>query len=59
MLPTLIVIGLAVVAVILLMGIWNMAKGGSPNRSQTFMRFRVLAQFIVIILVMGALYFAT
>ena len=55
----LIVLGLAVVTVILFMGIWNMAKGGSPNRSQTFMRFRVLAQFVVIIIVMGALYFSS
>ncbi len=55
----LIVLGLAVVSVILFLGIWNMAKGGSPNRSQTFMRFRVLAQFLVLILVMGALYFSS
>ena len=52
-------VALAVVAVILFIGIWNMAKGGSPNRSQTFMRFRVLAQFAAIILVMTALYFSS
>jgi len=57
MLPVLIAIGLVIVAIILMFGIWNMAKGGSPNRSQKFMRLRVLAQFIVLILVMGALYF--
>lgn len=53
----LIAVALAVVTIILFLGIWNMAKGGSPNRSQTFMRFRVLAQFVVIILVMITLYF--
>lgn len=53
----LIAVALAAVTIILFLGIWNMAKGGSPNRSQTFMRFRVLAQFIVIVLVMIALYF--
>ena len=53
------IIALGVVAVILAMGIWNMAKGGSPNRSQKLMRLRVIAQFVAIIVVMGALYFST
>ena len=51
--------GMLVVAVILTMGIWNMAKGGSPNRSQKLMRLRILAQFIAVILVMAALYYST
>ena len=53
------ILGMIVVAVILTMGIWNMAKGGSPNRSQKLMRLRILAQFIAVILVMAALYFST
>ena len=52
-------IGMLVVAVILAMGIWNMAKGGSASRSQKLMRYRILAQFIAVILVMITLYFST
>ena len=47
---------LAAVAVILLLGLWNMMRGGSPNRSQTLMRMRVLFQFLALIAVMGALW---
>ena len=49
---------LAVVAVILFMGLWNMFRGGegSGNRSQTLMRARVIAQFIAIIVILGALF---
>lgn len=52
-------IGMLVVAVILAMGIWNMAKGGSASRSQKLMRYRILAQFVAVILVMTTLYFST
>jgi len=52
-------IGMLVVAVILAMGIWNMAKGGSASRSQKLMRYRIAAQFIAVILVMTTLYFST
>lgn len=53
----LIPIALAVVTVILLVGLWNMMRGGSSSTSQNLMRARVLAQFAAIILVMGALWF--
>jgi hypothetical protein len=48
-----------VVAVILFLGLWNMFKGGegSGNRSQTLMRARVIAQFVAIVVIMGALFF--
>lgn len=49
---------LAAVAVILFMGLWNMMRGGSAGRSQTLMRMRILFQFIAVIVVMAALYFA-
>ena len=39
------------------MGLWNMVKGGSPNTSQTLMRARVIAQFVAIVLILGALFF--
>ena len=51
--------GMLVVSIVLAMGIWNMAKGGSPSRSQKLMRLRILFQFIAVILVMAALYFST
>jgi len=50
---------MAAVAVILFLGLWNMAKGGSPSRSQKLMRLRILFQFVAVILVMAALYFTT
>jgi hypothetical protein len=51
-------VALAAVAVVLLLGLWNMMRGGDPGRSQTLMRWRVGLQFVAIIIVMAALYFA-
>jgi hypothetical protein len=51
-------IAVGVVLVILLAGLWNMMRGGSPNRSQNLMRWRVIAQFAAIIVAMGALWLA-
>ena len=45
-------IALAAVAVVLAMGLWNMMRGGSPSRSQNLMRWRVLLQFIAIVVIM-------
>jgi hypothetical protein len=42
----------AAVAIVLLLGLVNMMRGGSPNRSQNLMRLRVLLQFIAVVLVM-------
>lgn len=52
-------VAMFVVAVILAIGIWNMAKGGSASRSQKLMRLRIAAQFIAVIVVMTTLYFTT
>ncbi len=49
---------LAAVVTVLLLGLWNMLRGGSPNTSQRLMRWRVVLQFIAIILVMTAIYLA-
>jgi Hypoxia induced protein conserved region len=50
-------IALAAVATMLLLGLWNMVMPrGSPNTSQTLMRWRVVLQFIALCLVMAALY---
>ncbi len=45
------------VAIVLLLGLWNMLRGGSPNTSQRLMRLRVLLQFGAILLMMAAIYF--
>ncbi len=45
-------IAVGAVAMVLLLGLINMMKGGSPNRSQNLMRLRVLLQFVAIIITM-------
>lgn len=45
-------IAIGAVAVVLLLGLTNMMRGGSPNASQKLMRLRVLLQFIAIIVIM-------
>jgi ABC-type nickel/cobalt efflux system permease component RcnA len=45
------------VAVVLLLGLWNMLRGGSANRSQTLMRWRVVLQFLAILIMMAGLWF--
>lgn len=51
------VIAVAVVAVILFLGLWNMFKGGDGNRSQMLMRARVIAQAVALVVILGALFF--
>jgi hypothetical protein len=47
-----IVVALMAVSIVLVLGLWNMTKGGSPNRSQSLMRLRVLLQAVAILVVM-------
>ena len=49
---------LAAVVLVLLLGLWNMLRGGSPNLSQKLMRWRVVLQFIALCIVMAAIYLA-
>jgi hypothetical protein len=51
-------IAIGAVFIVLLLGLWNMMRGGSANKSQMFMRWRVGLQFVAIILMMTALYFS-
>jgi len=44
------------VAIVLGMGLVNMMRGGSPNRSQSLMRMRVLFQFIAIVVIMATIW---
>jgi hypothetical protein len=45
-------IAIGAVAVVLILGLANMARGGSPHKSQKLMRLRVLLQFIAIVVIM-------
>lgn len=44
------------VAVVLVLGLWNMMRGGSSSTSQKLMRWRVGLQFVAIVILMSALY---
>ena len=44
------------VALVLLLGLVNMMRGGSPNTSQKLMRLRVLLQFVAIVIAMLAVW---
>jgi NADH:ubiquinone oxidoreductase subunit 6 (subunit J) len=45
-------IAVIAVAVVLVFGLVNMMRGGSPQTSQKLMRLRVLMQFVAIIIIM-------
>jgi hypothetical protein len=49
-------IALVAVAFVLLLGLINMMRGGSPDTSQRLMRLRVLLQFVAIVVAMAALW---
>lgn len=44
------------VAMVLLLGLINMMRGGSPDRSQKLMRLRVLLQFVAIVAIMATIW---
>ena len=46
---------LGAVALVLMLGLANLARGGSPQRSQALMRWRVGLQFIALCLVLGTI----
>ena len=45
-------IAIGAVAVVLVLGLVNMMRGGSANTSQKLMRLRVLLQFVAIVIIM-------
>jgi NADH:ubiquinone oxidoreductase subunit 6 (subunit J) len=45
-------IAIGAVAIVLLLGLVNMMRGGSPHLSQRLMRLRVLMQFIALVVIM-------
>jgi len=52
-------VAMAAVVAVLLLGLWNMMRGGSASTSQKLMRWRVGLQFVALLLVMAVLYFAS
>nr|WP_279292520.1 twin transmembrane helix small protein [Methylobacterium goesingense] len=53
---TLVLLACVAVAVVLVLGLFNMMRGGSANLSQKLMRLRVLLQFLAIIFIMGVVW---
>lgn len=49
-------IAIGAVVVVLLMGLVNMMRGGDQNRSQKLMRWRVILQFVAIVLIMATIW---
>jgi hypothetical protein len=49
-------VAIAAVAFVLVLGLLNMMRGGSPHTSQRLMRLRVLLQFVAIVIAMTALW---
>jgi hypothetical protein len=49
-------VAVGAVALVLLLGLLNMMRGGSPSRSQHLMRLRVLLQFVAIVITMLAVW---
>jgi len=49
-------IAVAAVALVLVLGLFNMMRGGSPNTSQRLMRLRVLLQFVAIVIAMATIW---
>jgi hypothetical protein len=47
---------IAAVAVVLVLGLVNMMRGGSPHVSQRLMRLRVLLQAIALVIIMVAIW---
>lgn len=41
------------VLIVLLLGLWNMMRGTSPNLSQKLMRWRVGLQFVAILIILA------
>ncbi|WP_069305722.1 twin transmembrane helix small protein [Methylobrevis pamukkalensis] len=52
----LIPIALGAVLLVLLMGLFNMMRGGNANLSQKLMRWRVGLQFVAVVVVMTAVW---
>lgn len=53
---SLVPVAVGAVAIVLLLGLANMPRGGSPSTSQNLMRLRVVLQFIAILAILGIMW---
>jgi ABC-type nickel/cobalt efflux system permease component RcnA len=53
---TLVPVAVGAVAVVLVLGLANMLRGGSANTSQKLMRLRVVLQFVAILVILFVLW---
>ncbi|MEW5420714.1 twin transmembrane helix small protein [Amorphus sp. 3PC139-8] len=51
-------VAIIAVFVVLLLGLVNLIRGGSSNRSQMLMRWRVILQFVAIVIIVVTIYLA-
>ncbi len=51
-------VAVLLVFIVLCFGLYNMLRGTNPNMSQKLMRWRVGLQFLAVIILMAAIYFA-
>jgi hypothetical protein len=56
LLPYAVPVATGAVAIVLLFGLANMLRGGDGNTSQKLMRWRVILQFIAVIVIMGVIW---
>jgi hypothetical protein len=49
-------VAIGAVAIVLVMGLVNMMRGGSPNTSQKLMRWRVGLQFVAVVIIVIAIW---
>ena len=50
-------LAIGAVGLVLVLGLVNMARGGSPQKSQKLMRLRVLLQFVAIVVILVTILF--
>jgi hypothetical protein len=44
------------VVIVLLLGLLNMMRGGSPDTSQRLMQLRVMLQFVAVVIIMATIW---
>ena len=49
-------LAIGAVGLVLVLGLVNMARGGSPQKSQKLMRLRVLLQFVAIVVILATIW---
>ena len=53
---TVVPLAIVAVAIVLVLGLVNMMRGGSPHTSQKLMRLRVLLQFVAVVMIMATIW---